>query len=221
MAVCEPVLAYILREYTFDYILKTQYVGVNATVVQILDIQNLRLVCKRWCSIVTQWFMREWGQPSFALVFRLRGYAKGRFSRRSAQVYMNALVASKGTLTFAFSTRNVTRSATFTVTDNEISMADNRLSWVLVTDMIKMARDGTLLSVATIDPNHNQYLSEKQIEELPGVIIPKLRKCNLTTSTAFTKAVHEATSNVRQSLNEFYQQYTPESSAPYYFDCPV
>jgi hypothetical protein len=76
---------------------------------------------------------------------------------------MDALVDATGAVTFAFSARNITRLATFIITDNEISMK----------------RNGTLIIIT--DPGHGGYLTKHQIEELPGVIIPKLRKQSTTS----------------------------------------
>lgn len=65
----EPLLGYMLRMATFAEL--PNWPRSNSTPwVDVIELQNLKLVCRLWRRIVTGWFEREWRAKSFAMLFR-------------------------------------------------------------------------------------------------------------------------------------------------------
>lgn len=62
------ILRVLLENYTPDGIVFT---NPNNIVLSLISAQGLRSVNRRWCDIVTKWFTKHWGVPSFAEFFRI------------------------------------------------------------------------------------------------------------------------------------------------------
>jgi hypothetical protein len=114
-AVWEPVLHHYLSQYTWRALLVS-----NCNVVDVLNVQDLRIVCKKFRNIVTAWFLREWNYINWNQLFVrfMHHYNWNDRPRRSvhdiAVDYFSSLITARAN----FNGKHLTSCGFLTITDD-------------------------------------------------------------------------------------------------------